>query len=100
MRNRCMIVVCGLSWLMCGCTVGPNYHAPQTAVEPSFGPDSLHATITTGPTVLTTSAIADAGWWRALHDPLLDKLMEQTVGANLDVKLAQARVREARAELA
>src|ERR1700721_2002152 len=50
-----LLNVCGLSWLMCGCPVGPNYHAPQTAVEPSFGPDSLHATITTGPTVLTTS---------------------------------------------
>jgi NodT family efflux transporter outer membrane factor (OMF) lipoprotein len=31
---------------------------------------------------------------------LLDKLMEQTVSANLNVKIAQARMREARADLA
>jgi NodT family efflux transporter outer membrane factor (OMF) lipoprotein len=42
----------------------------------------------------------DARWWKTLGDPLLDRLMDRAVGANLDVKIAQSRVRQARAELA
>ncbi len=38
-----------------------------------------------------------AFWWRRLDDPLLSKLIEQSVAGNLDLKEARARVREARA---
>jgi NodT family efflux transporter outer membrane factor (OMF) lipoprotein len=39
-----------------------------------------------------------ARWWRVFRDPQLDSLIEQATLSNLDLRLAQARVREARAQ--
>lgn len=38
-----------------------------------------------------------AHWWTQLADPQLDGLIERALGNNLDLKLAQARLRQARA---
>jgi NodT family efflux transporter outer membrane factor (OMF) lipoprotein len=38
-----------------------------------------------------------ANWWTTFNDPDLNSLVERAVKGNLDLKLAQARVREARA---
>jgi NodT family efflux transporter outer membrane factor (OMF) lipoprotein len=40
----------------------------------------------------------EATWWRAFHDPVLDGLIATADQRNLDVRLAAARVREARAQ--
>jgi NodT family efflux transporter outer membrane factor (OMF) lipoprotein len=37
-------------------------------------------------------------WWSVFRDPVLDSLVEEAVRSNLDVKLARARIREARAQ--
>lgn len=36
-------------------------------------------------------------WWEVLQDPVLDELMTQAVKSNLDVRMARARVQQARA---
>jgi outer membrane protein TolC len=36
-------------------------------------------------------------WWAAFQDPILDGLVARAVERNLDLKIASARVREARA---
>ena len=38
-----------------------------------------------------------ADWWNTLDDPLLTQLVERAVKGNLDLKLAQSRLREERA---
>jgi NodT family efflux transporter outer membrane factor (OMF) lipoprotein len=38
-----------------------------------------------------------AEWWKEFHDPLLDSLIGRAVKGNLDLRIAQERVREARA---
>ena len=38
-------------------------------------------------------------WWNAFKDPTLSSLVEMAVRANLDVRLAEARIRQARAAL-
>jgi NodT family efflux transporter outer membrane factor (OMF) lipoprotein len=38
------------------------------------------------------------GWWRAFGDPVLDGLVDRALGANPDLAIAAARVREARAQ--
>ncbi len=38
-----------------------------------------------------------AAWWKTFRDPELDSLVRRAVNANPDLKIAQARVREARA---
>jgi NodT family efflux transporter outer membrane factor (OMF) lipoprotein len=38
-----------------------------------------------------------ARWWTSFNDPLLNSLVERAVGSNLDLRQAEARIREARA---
>ena len=71
---------------LAGCASGPDYKPPQPALETSFSQAS--------------SARAEepvAAFWRGFADPQLDTLIDQALTANTDVKLAQARLQEARA---
>ncbi|HET6971521.1 MAG TPA: efflux transporter outer membrane subunit [Phenylobacterium sp.] len=72
---------------LAACAVGPRYGAPN---EP---PVALVATDAR----VTTAAAAEAAWWKAFGDPELTSLIERAEGANLDVRIAVDRVREARA---
>jgi NodT family efflux transporter outer membrane factor (OMF) lipoprotein len=76
---------------MSGCMIGPNYVAPK--VTP---PEQWRSELFGG---LTAAANAEtlASWWSTLNDPLLTQLIERAVANNLDLRQAQARVREARA---
>ncbi|HEV2330921.1 MAG TPA: efflux transporter outer membrane subunit [Verrucomicrobiae bacterium] len=73
-----------------GCAVGPDYHAPQTSMPPAYQEKLAE---TNGP--------ADANldqWWRLFHDAELNALIREATESNYDIRIAQARVREARAE--
>ena len=74
--------------LLVGCTVGPNYQRPATAMPTSFA--EAHGAESPNDANL-------AFWWRAFGDPELDKLASRAVAQNLDVETAAARIREARA---
>lgn len=74
--------------MLAGCTVGPNYRPPRMAVPEQFAK--------TG----SQSGAADAqlaNWWNAFADPRLDQLINRALAQNLDVEMAAARIREARA---
>ncbi len=74
--------------LLAGCTVGPDYSPPQTAVPDRFAEaDALGAT--------NDSDLAR--WWDGFGDPMLSALVERALAGNLDVASAEARIREARA---
>jgi len=74
-----------------GCMVGPDYRRPDVPVPPAWGEAAAaHATGGPSPTPLSE-------WWLSLHDPLLDRLVERALEANLGVQEAEARVRAARA---
>lgn len=75
--------------LVGGCAVGPNYHKPTTAAPSKWG-EPMAGGETNGPAV--------AIWWKNFQDPELDSLVDRAVRSNLDLRIAQARVREARAE--
>lgn len=76
-----------------GCaTVGPDYVSPQKSVSRGW-----HAQLKAG---LTAGEIAPktlAAWWKTLNDSELSSLIDRAILGNLDLKKAQARVREARA---
>ncbi len=76
------------SILLAGCTVGPNYRRPLVTVPDHF-PSAAN----------TAEAIGSEPeqWWKSFQDPELDSLVTRAVAANLDLKLAAARVEEARA---
>ena len=71
-----------------GCASGPNYRPPQTTVSPAFAGGSQ---------TNFAAAPVDLNWWRGFHDATLERLVERAVATNQDLRIATARVREARA---
>jgi NodT family efflux transporter outer membrane factor (OMF) lipoprotein len=96
----------GKSWLclgllaliaLAGCAVGPDYRPPKTEVPKTWDGQNV---VTTGqPSKTTTQPVALVEWWQAFNDPSLSSLVEMAIRNNLDVRLAEARIREARAAL-
>jgi len=48
----------------------------------------------------TTDSFADQGWWQIYQDPTLQALIREALVNNLDVRIAAARIDQARAVLA
>ena len=70
---------------LAGCTVGPNYVAPDIAVPPGYAaPQPAGA------------AIDPARWWEAFGDAELSSLIERSLRDNPDIQIAASRVRQAR----
>ena len=90
MKNASAWAVAALIWMVAGCTVGPNFHRPQAAVPPQWTTPAARGV---SPGVETQTDL----WWKSFKDPKLDSLIERAVAANYDLKLATARVDEARA---
>jgi NodT family efflux transporter outer membrane factor (OMF) lipoprotein len=79
-----------------GCTVGPDYHQPVVKVPDRFaGPAAAAATM---PADNSSTASDLAHWWTSFNDPKLDDLLRRAYASNLDLKAAQARLLEARAQ--
>ena len=72
-----------------GCTVGPNFKRPVTAPPDTYYTD-------TNPH--QSNSIADLAWWELFKDPVLQDLIKEALKNNYDVKLAAARIEEARAQ--
>src|SRR5262245_18634662 len=85
-------VAAALLWA--GCTVGPDYEkpTPKTPVDWSEKGTGLDPATSR----VTSQAAAVAEWWKTFGDPELTSLVERAAQSNLDLKLAGARVREAR----
>ncbi len=80
-----------LAVLCCGgCKTGPDYKTPEKPVPDKWS--SLSPGVEAG-----TPATEAAAWWTTLNDPVLTSLITRGVEKNLDLKLAGARIREARA---
>ena len=77
--------------LLGGCgalpSVGPDYRTPDTPMPAAW----LAGTPAAG------GAHDLARWWQQLDDPLLAKLIDEALDGSLDLKAAQARLRQARA---
>jgi outer membrane protein, multidrug efflux system len=79
--------------LLSGCAaVGPDY----VPVEPE-AQARWHADLQGGLSADLLHPEILAHWWTTLNDPQLSSLEERAVKGNLDLKEAQARIREARA---
>lgn len=74
-----------------GCTVGPDYHRPETRA-----PAKWSEPMAGGETASRPNSVAT--WWRGFNDKELDSLIARAVGSNPELRIAQARVREARAQ--
>jgi multidrug efflux system outer membrane protein len=71
-----------------GCTLGPDYQRPPVVEPPTFrGAEGL----------AEAESIADANWSTVAADPVLEALIREAIANNLDLRIASARVAEARA---
>jgi NodT family efflux transporter outer membrane factor (OMF) lipoprotein len=77
---------------LAGCTVGPDYRAPQPppgTQVPLLGTTEAQATTTEPP----------SQWWQLYQDPALDGLVQEAFRANTDLAVAAANLSAARATL-
>ena len=77
-----------LALLLSGCTVGPAYQRPELAAPEN------HRTLTT---TAEAESLADLPWWEVFQDPVLHDLINEALANNHDLRIAAARVEEARA---
>jgi multidrug efflux system outer membrane protein len=89
-RSLALILWLSLA-ILSGCMVGPNFKRPPTTMPPDWaGPTAESRPVTPADAEL-------ARWWILFDDPTLVSLIEQAVQSNLDLKQAEARMRQSRA---
>lgn len=92
METRDSLIRHGLAWLLAAvalsacATVGPDHRPPSAALPDNWSQAAAPA---------DEGALAD--WWRRFDDPILDRLIAAAFAANLDLREAESRIREARA---
>ena len=69
-----------------GCFTMPQLRQPQTELPATWPQGQAEAPVA-------------ADWWKAYGDPALDALIEEALARNTDIRLAAARIDEARANL-
>lgn len=74
------------------CMVGPNYRSPVPDA-PAQNP------FLSGQSPAFTGEQPPGSWWRLFNDPVLDRLVEQALVANTDLRVAAANLTRARAVL-
>jgi len=90
------LAICGwVALVTSGCMVGPDYH-PQHPDAPSGWAGVLKAPAK-HPSVPTAQPAELTQWWKQFDDPVLTQLVEDALKTNLDLQLAAAILRQARA---
>jgi NodT family efflux transporter outer membrane factor (OMF) lipoprotein len=86
---------------LAGCTVGPKYvrpTVPTTATYKEEAPGSFKESEQWQP-AHPGDQTSRGKWWEIFGDPELNQLEEQIAGSNQNLKVAEARFREARATI-
>lgn len=73
--------------MLSGCTVGPVFSPPTIDLPDRY---ALLAPV-------SEPRAEDIQWWQNFNDPVLNRLVDETLSGNLDLAEAQARLREAEA---
>lgn len=89
------LIAAGTGLLLGGCVVGPDYRPPEPAAamrgEFNSKAESAERSSTVG------GVLPDPAWWGVLNDPTLTSLIGEAIAANYDLRIAESRVRQARA---
>src|SRR5262245_48072852 len=75
------------------CTVGPNYQRPPVTV-----PDAYRG-LPADQARAESASLGDQQWWEVFQDDTLQALITDALEQNYDVRIAAARILEARAQL-
>jgi multidrug efflux system outer membrane protein len=76
-RTACLAIALG------GCAVGPDWQQPKVDTPPAWRIEYAQA-----------ADLANARWWQAFGDPVLDNLIEDALRENRDLVQAVARVEQ------
>ena len=76
--------------LLSGCTLGPDYLRPKILI-----PDNHRGLVG----VPAAESLADLPWWELFRDPVLQELTRESLQYNFDLRIAAARVEQARAQI-
>ncbi len=74
--------------LLSACAVGPDYRRPEVATPDQF--------VGVGTSQFSTADV-EREFWKAFNDEQLNQMIDQALSANHDIRIAAARLREARA---
>jgi NodT family efflux transporter outer membrane factor (OMF) lipoprotein len=74
--------------------MGPDFQRPETKVSSQWLGQAPMARETASPEEQSL-----AQWWTIFNDPQLTSLMERAMQANLDLRMAESRIRQSRAAL-
>jgi len=89
MRKRVLpVLLCGL---LLGCAVGPEYRRPAADIPERFRGAAVPET--SGP---DNVSLGDRKWWEIFRDETLQELIRTALRENDDVRIAAARVAQAR----
>ena len=88
MKGAAFVAVVAL--IVSGCMVGPDYSRPPVLV-----PDNYRFAVAPA----TAESIADLPWFDVFRDPVLQQLVREALQNNYDLRIAAARVEEARAQI-
>jgi outer membrane protein TolC len=99
MKQRIALASCFLCLLLSGCMVGPKYAKPTVPMAPAFKeqlPESLKEAGRWIPAQPGDAALR-GNWWEIFGDSQLNELEEQLTLSNQNLKVSEARLRQARA---
>ncbi len=82
-----------IAWLCCylllsSCAMGPDYLRPQVEVTEKFRVSHAEG-----------KSIANLAWWELFHDENLQRLINQALSGNKELKQAEASIEEMQARL-
>jgi len=72
------------------CTVGPDYRRPAVPTPATFRGE---------PEGDSQLSLGDLAWWRLFEDETLQQLMQEAIRENYDLRIAGARILQARAQV-
>ena len=88
--RRALIWPIVLALVLGACTVGPDYRRPAVPT-----PDSFRGQ----PPGESPLSLGDLAWWRLFEDEILHQLIQEALFENYDLRIAAARILEARAQV-
>ena len=88
MKRTAFAIIVAL--LLSGCTLGPDYLRPKILI-----PDNHRGVVG----VPAAESLADLPWWELFRDPVLQELTRESLQYNFDLRIAAARVEQARAQI-
>ena len=86
MKNYFLFI---LLLLTTNCTVGPQYKSAKIDTSNSWNAPSSNKNLS------YTTAKIDIEWWKNFQDPELNTLIAKAIQNNIDIKIAEAKIRKA-----